>query len=29
MNLDRGIFRYALEHIENPLRQELLELKYK
>ncbi len=26
-NLDRGIFRYALEHIENPLRKELLAIK--
>ena len=28
-NLDRLIFRYALEHVENPLRKELIELDYK
>ena len=29
MNLDRIIFRYALEHVENPLRDELIHLEYK
>lgn len=28
-NLDRMIFRYALEHVENPLRNELINLEYK
>lgn len=29
LKLDRGIYRYALEHIENPLRNELINLNYK